>query len=133
MEVNEGIISGRLTADPILRETKTLPPKPVVNLSIAQDHPMDWRKPRAERRTCYWKVRAWGRTAENIARDLIKGDRVQIGYLLVQEEGFVKDTKIPRLDAVLEIRWIVYMDVKKYAKDKPSMAADPDVYDDPPM
>ena len=133
MEVNEGIISGRLVSDPTLRETKSVPPKFVSNFTIAQDHPMDWRKARGERRTCYYKCRSWARTAQNMARDLVKGDRVQIGYMLVQEEGYSKDGSPPRLDNILETRWIVYLEVKKYARDQPSKAHDPETYDDPPM
>lgn len=111
-EMNEGVMSGRLTADPILRQTKSAPPHNVCNFTLAQDHPSDYRKPRDQKRSCFFKFRVWGKTAEALCNNVVKGDRIAVGFYEVQEEFTPHGEKMRLLD-IREARWISFLDLKK--------------------
>lgn len=70
--MNKTIITGRLTADPELRETKGNPPIPVTSFTVAV------KRRFAKDETDFIDVVAWRTTAEFVCKYFTKGKRIEV-------------------------------------------------------
>jgi len=124
VEVNSSLLSGRLTADPVLvvvAGKTTGEGRSVVTFDIAYDHPHDKRRPKPERRTCYRHIRAYGRTGEAAKKNLQKADVVMIvNGVSIQDLWIDNTTKKSRSKEFLEPppMGLIYLEVKKYGAGK---------------
>lgn len=78
---------GRLTRDPELRTTST--GKSVVSFSIAVDSP--FKDEQGEKKTSFFRVSAWGKTAEFVSNYLNKGRLVAVDGRLESRKYTDKD------------------------------------------
>ena len=84
MSVNVVVLSGRLGKDPELRATTT--GKSVVQFSIAVDD--GWGE---KKRTDWWDIEAWDKTAEAVNKLVSAGKRVVVSGILKKDNW--KDSK----------------------------------------
>ena len=84
--LNRVTLVGRLTADPILRFTRTTQ-KPVANFTLAVDRHFSKDK---EVKTDFFDIVVWGPSAEFLQRNFIKGQPISVDGRL-QQESYVDE------------------------------------------
>ncbi len=97
LTVNTHTFSGRLARDPelnVITSKSSGEGSTVVVLNLAATHPHDRRKPYADRRVQYSKVRLYGKTAEAANKNLRTGDEVLVvNATRVQDAWVDQETK----------------------------------------
>jgi single-strand DNA-binding protein len=80
------IIDGRLTADPVLKQTQS--GTALCKFSIANNQ---WNKSKNEKEAHFFNVTAWGKTAENIVQYFKKGSPIAVEGKIVQNRWEAED------------------------------------------
>ena len=95
--LNQIIIEGRLTADPVVKITKTN--KTLCRFTLAIGRP--WKKPDGSSQTDFFPVVVWGKAAEMIGNSMKKGQRLLVeGRLQIDTYEVAKGGKRRSVEVV---------------------------------
>ena len=115
-ELNNIVISGNLTKDPVFRQTTN--GTPVVNFSIASNRKYRDASNQWQEDVCYVGVVAWNKLAESCTNRLKKGSAVLIDGEL-QSHSFKTDEGHNRSIVEIKARRIQFLNKKMVAPELP--------------
>ena len=113
-EINNIVISGNLTKDPVFRQTTN--GTPVANFSIASNRKYRDANNQWQEEVCYIGIVAWNRLAESCSNRLKKGSAVLIDGEL-QSHSFKSDDGFTRNIVEIKARRIQFLNKRTTSTD----------------